>query len=171
MASVDLIGAKLETFETCMEDRLCALFIEFRLGRSPSLTRSQQGESPDRKENRLEKEEHKTEPASTPMRVDFHRWEDGDDDFCETLLPLSPNLGGFHGRYCCHPSRGRSYSMVQAHPWSPNMEAIQERAATPPRTSEYENIDGQLAKSARPPQFRSTRPGLKDFLTKQEASL
>ncbi|RZS05632.1 hypothetical protein BHM03_00036168 [Ensete ventricosum] len=57
MASVDLIGAKLEAFETRMKDKLCTLFVEFRLGRSPSPRRSQRGESFDRKENPPEKEE------------------------------------------------------------------------------------------------------------------
>ncbi|RWW47918.1 hypothetical protein BHE74_00046056 [Ensete ventricosum] len=36
MASVDLIGAKLEALDTRMEARLCDLFEEFRLGQSPS---------------------------------------------------------------------------------------------------------------------------------------
>ncbi|RWW85415.1 hypothetical protein BHE74_00005915 [Ensete ventricosum] len=51
MASIDLISAKLEAFETRMEDRLRALFTEFRLGRSPTPRRSQRGESSNRKEN------------------------------------------------------------------------------------------------------------------------
>ncbi|RWW69314.1 hypothetical protein BHE74_00023095 [Ensete ventricosum] len=63
MASVDLIGAKLEAFETRMEDKLCALFVEFRLGRSPSPRRSQRGESFDRKENPPEKEEQATDSS------------------------------------------------------------------------------------------------------------
>ncbi|RWW82404.1 hypothetical protein BHE74_00009127 [Ensete ventricosum] len=78
MVLVDLISAKLEAFETRMEDRLRALFAQFRFGRSPSPTRSQQGERPDHKENPLEKEEHKMDPALIHMRVDFPRWEDGD---------------------------------------------------------------------------------------------
>ncbi|RZS04497.1 hypothetical protein BHM03_00034843 [Ensete ventricosum] len=40
--------------------------------------KSQQGGSPDHKENPLEKEEHVTDPTSTRMRVDFPQWEDGD---------------------------------------------------------------------------------------------
>ncbi|RZR76813.1 hypothetical protein BHM03_00001695 [Ensete ventricosum] len=37
-------------------------------------------------------------------RVDFeHR----------VILPLSQDPGGFWGRYCCHPSRKRSYSVVR----------------------------------------------------------
>ncbi|RRT46826.1 hypothetical protein B296_00036616, partial [Ensete ventricosum] len=43
MASIDLIGAKLEAFETRMEDRLRALFVELRLGRWPSPRRLQHG--------------------------------------------------------------------------------------------------------------------------------
>ncbi|RWW14782.1 hypothetical protein GW17_00021420 [Ensete ventricosum] len=73
MASEDLIDAKLEAFETRMENKLYALFTEFRLGLSPSSTRSQQGESQDCKEKPPEKEEHMTDPASTHMRVDFPR--------------------------------------------------------------------------------------------------
>ncbi|RWV91592.1 hypothetical protein GW17_00046116 [Ensete ventricosum] len=41
MASIDLIGAKLEVFEMRMEDKLRTLFAEFRFDRSPSPTRSQ----------------------------------------------------------------------------------------------------------------------------------
>ncbi|RWW50598.1 hypothetical protein BHE74_00043134 [Ensete ventricosum] len=78
MALVDLIGAKLEAFETCIEDKLHALFAKFILGRSPSPTRSQQSEIPNHKENPLEKEECKIDLAPTRMRVDFPRWEDGD---------------------------------------------------------------------------------------------
>ncbi|RWW08541.1 hypothetical protein GW17_00028010 [Ensete ventricosum] len=71
MESEDLIEAKLEAFETHMENKMHDLFVEFRLGRSPSPTRSQQGESPYRKENPPEKEEHAMNLASTRMRVDF----------------------------------------------------------------------------------------------------
>ncbi|RZR85559.1 hypothetical protein BHM03_00012567 [Ensete ventricosum] len=41
MASIDLIGAKLEVFEMRMEDKLRTLFAEFRFDRSLSPTRSQ----------------------------------------------------------------------------------------------------------------------------------
>ncbi|RRT34598.1 hypothetical protein B296_00051275 [Ensete ventricosum] len=41
MASKELIDAKLEALEMHMEDRLRALFVEFRLGRSSSPRRSQ----------------------------------------------------------------------------------------------------------------------------------
>ncbi|RRT55133.1 hypothetical protein B296_00043857 [Ensete ventricosum] len=78
MALVDLIGAKLEALETCIEDKLHALFAEFILGRSPSPTRSQQSEIPNHKEKPLEKEECKIDLAPTRMRVDFPQWEDGD---------------------------------------------------------------------------------------------
>ncbi|RWV96226.1 hypothetical protein BHE74_00035097 [Ensete ventricosum] len=64
MASEDVIDAKLEAFETCMENKLSALFAEFRLGLSLSLTRSQQGESSVHKENPPEKEEQATDSAS-----------------------------------------------------------------------------------------------------------
>ncbi|RWW14698.1 hypothetical protein BHE74_00025004 [Ensete ventricosum] len=35
----------------------------------------------------------------------------------------------------------------------------------------YETSTINLQRSARPPQFKNTRPGLKDFLTKQETGL
>ncbi|RRT71568.1 hypothetical protein B296_00015353 [Ensete ventricosum] len=84
MALVDLISAKLEATETRMEDRLCALFTEFRLRRSSSPTRLQQGKSPDQKENPLENEECATKPAFTCMRVDFPdgKIETRRDGFC-----------------------------------------------------------------------------------------
>ncbi|RWW71247.1 hypothetical protein BHE74_00021025 [Ensete ventricosum] len=78
MALVDLISAKLEAFEICMEDRLRALFVKFRLGRSPSMMKSQQGESPDQKENPLEKNEQVTDSSCLHTRVDFPQWEDED---------------------------------------------------------------------------------------------
>ncbi|RWV99027.1 hypothetical protein BHE74_00029650 [Ensete ventricosum] len=76
--SIDLIGVKLEAFETHMEDKLCALFPEFRLARSLSPRRSQRGESFDRNENPLEKEEQATDPSYPCIRVDFPRSEDKD---------------------------------------------------------------------------------------------
>ncbi|RWV91171.1 hypothetical protein GW17_00046562 [Ensete ventricosum] len=78
MASIDLINDKLEAFETHMEDKLCALFVEFRLGRSPSPRRSQCGRSSDCKENQPEKEEQVTDPSYPCIRVDFPRREDRD---------------------------------------------------------------------------------------------
>ncbi|RWW14217.1 hypothetical protein BHE74_00057742 [Ensete ventricosum] len=78
MASVDLIGAKLEAIEMRMEDRLRALFVEFRFGRSPSPRSSQRGGSSDRKENPPKKEEQATDSSYPRIRVDFPRWEDGD---------------------------------------------------------------------------------------------
>ncbi|RRT53501.1 hypothetical protein B296_00002449 [Ensete ventricosum] len=67
----DLIDATLEAFETRMEDKLRALFVGFKLGRSLSPMRSQHGESSDRKENPPEKEEQATELSYQRMRVDF----------------------------------------------------------------------------------------------------
>ncbi|RWW86376.1 hypothetical protein BHE74_00004850 [Ensete ventricosum] len=78
MVSVYLIGVKLEAFEMGMEDRLRALFTEFRLGQSPSPRRSHCGESFDRKENPPEKEEQATDSSYQRIRVDFPRWEDRD---------------------------------------------------------------------------------------------
>ncbi|RRT56656.1 hypothetical protein B296_00008237 [Ensete ventricosum] len=68
MASVDLIGAKLEALKMRIEDILRALFAEFILGRSPSPMRLLQVESPNQKENPLDKEEHAMEPTSICMR-------------------------------------------------------------------------------------------------------
>ncbi|RWW85934.1 hypothetical protein BHE74_00005350 [Ensete ventricosum] len=78
MASEDQTDAKLEAFETHMEDRLRALLMEFRLGRSLSLRRSQHSESSDRKEDRLKKEDTTTDSPCPRTRVDFPRWEDED---------------------------------------------------------------------------------------------
>ncbi|RWV94249.1 hypothetical protein GW17_00043230 [Ensete ventricosum] len=76
MASVDMFGAKLEAFEMRMEDRLRALFAEFRLGRSSSTRRSQPGESSNCKENPPEKEEQVMDSSYPYIRVDFPQWED-----------------------------------------------------------------------------------------------
>ncbi|RZS17961.1 hypothetical protein BHM03_00050166 [Ensete ventricosum] len=48
MTSIDLIDAKLEAFESRIEDKLHALFAEFRISRSPCPTKSQQEELRDR---------------------------------------------------------------------------------------------------------------------------
>ncbi|RWV78980.1 hypothetical protein GW17_00059959 [Ensete ventricosum] len=58
-----------------MEDRLRALFAEFRLGRSPSPMKPQQGESSERP---TKKEEQATDLMQPRMRVDFPRWEEED---------------------------------------------------------------------------------------------
>ncbi|RRT56773.1 hypothetical protein B296_00022149 [Ensete ventricosum] len=79
MASVDLIGAKLEAFETRIKDKLHALFVLFRLGRSPSPRRSQRGESSNQKENPPEKAEQATDSSYPCTRVDFPRWEEDGD--------------------------------------------------------------------------------------------
>ncbi|RWV84126.1 hypothetical protein GW17_00054191 [Ensete ventricosum] len=71
MISIDLIGAKLEAFETRMKDKIRTLFMEFSLGRSLSLRRSQYGESFNRKENPPEKEEHVIDSSFPRIRVDF----------------------------------------------------------------------------------------------------
>ncbi|RWW63932.1 hypothetical protein BHE74_00028867 [Ensete ventricosum] len=61
-----------------MEDRLCALFVEFRLIRSSSPRRSQHGGSFDCKENLTKKERQMIDPSCPRTRVDFTRWEDED---------------------------------------------------------------------------------------------
>ncbi|RWW56732.1 hypothetical protein BHE74_00036536 [Ensete ventricosum] len=55
-----------------MEDRLCALFAKFKLGRYPSPTNFQQGESLERPS---EKEGQPSNMMQPCMRVDFPRWE------------------------------------------------------------------------------------------------
>ncbi|RZR99884.1 hypothetical protein BHM03_00029515 [Ensete ventricosum] len=67
MASIDLISAKLRAFKTRIEDRLCALFAELRLGRSSSPRRSEHGGSSDRKENPM-KERQATDPSCPRTR-------------------------------------------------------------------------------------------------------
>ncbi|RWV89443.1 hypothetical protein BHE74_00025727 [Ensete ventricosum] len=77
MASDDMIDAKLKAIEMHMEDKLCALFVEFGIGRSPSPMKSQQGEISNHKERPPEKEEQTMDSAQPCMMVDFPRWEEG----------------------------------------------------------------------------------------------
>ncbi|RZR93577.1 hypothetical protein BHM03_00022121 [Ensete ventricosum] len=63
-----LFEAKLEAFEMRMDAKLCALFEEFRLGRSPSPRRSQLGANSDCKKNPSEiRSEDKTRQPYTSM--------------------------------------------------------------------------------------------------------
>ncbi|RWW04464.1 hypothetical protein GW17_00032308 [Ensete ventricosum] len=78
MALNDALDVKLETFKAHMEDKLQALFEEFRLGQFESPKRSQHRESLERKENQFEKGDQAQESKYPLMRVDFPRWEDGD---------------------------------------------------------------------------------------------
>ncbi|RWV91913.1 hypothetical protein BHE74_00046208 [Ensete ventricosum] len=71
MASDDAIDAKLADFEARIENKLCVLFEEFRLGRSESPKKSQREESSDRKENQSEKGDQVQDSAYLHMRVDF----------------------------------------------------------------------------------------------------
>ncbi|RWV94762.1 hypothetical protein GW17_00042670, partial [Ensete ventricosum] len=61
-----------------MEDKLHALFEEFRLDRSESLRRFQHGESSYHKENPTEKGDQAADSSCPCMRVNFPRWKDGD---------------------------------------------------------------------------------------------
>ncbi|RWV96499.1 hypothetical protein GW17_00040784 [Ensete ventricosum] len=72
MASIGSIDAKLEAFESCVEDRLRALFPEFGLGRSPSPKNFQQSASSERP---LKKKVRATDMMQSRMREDFPRWE------------------------------------------------------------------------------------------------
>ncbi|RZS10818.1 hypothetical protein BHM03_00042128 [Ensete ventricosum] len=60
-----------------MKDRLHTLFMEFRLGQSLSLRRSQHSESFDHKEDPTKTKEQVTDSSCLRTRVDFRRWEDG----------------------------------------------------------------------------------------------
>ncbi|RZR94079.1 hypothetical protein BHM03_00022699 [Ensete ventricosum] len=71
LASDDMIDAKIEAIETHMEDKLRALFEEFRLGRSRSPKRSQRKNS-DHKENPAEEGDQASNSCPC-MRVDFPR--------------------------------------------------------------------------------------------------
>ncbi|RWW56378.1 hypothetical protein BHE74_00036907 [Ensete ventricosum] len=79
MASQDPIDAKFEVLESQLEsrrksrleDKLRALFAEFKIGQPPSPTKFQQGESLERP---LEKEGQPLDMLQSRMRVDFPRW-------------------------------------------------------------------------------------------------
>ncbi|RWV78766.1 hypothetical protein GW17_00060212 [Ensete ventricosum] len=83
MASQDPIDTKFEALksrleswlESRLEDKLRALFAEFKIGQPPSPIKSQQGESSERP---LEKEGQPSDMLQPRMRVDFPRWEEGD---------------------------------------------------------------------------------------------
>ncbi|RWV98775.1 hypothetical protein GW17_00038358 [Ensete ventricosum] len=75
MASQGSVDAKLEAFESRVEDRLHTLFVEFKLGRSPNPTKFQQSASLERP---LKKKEQATDMRQPRMREDFPRWEEGD---------------------------------------------------------------------------------------------
>ncbi|RZS09014.1 hypothetical protein BHM03_00040047 [Ensete ventricosum] len=72
MTSQGSTDAKLEAFESRVEDRLRALFAEFGLGRTPSPTKFQQSASLERP---LKKKERATDMRQPRMREDFPRWE------------------------------------------------------------------------------------------------
>ncbi|CAL9075031.1 unnamed protein product [Musa textilis] len=78
MVSKEAINAKFEAFETRMEDKIRALFVELSLGRSLSPKKSHQGESSDRRDNFQERGGSMTDPYYQCMRVDFPTWEEGD---------------------------------------------------------------------------------------------
>ncbi|RZR72480.1 hypothetical protein BHM03_00013903 [Ensete ventricosum] len=87
MASVDLITAKIKAFETRMEDILCALFAEFKLGQSLSPKRSKCCESSDRKENPPKKVEQATYSSRRlPLPVGSHLAK-GQPPLADALAP------------------------------------------------------------------------------------
>ncbi|RRT85330.1 hypothetical protein B296_00002932 [Ensete ventricosum] len=50
MASEEAHNAKFEAFETCIEEKIQTIFVEFSMGRPLSLRKSQQGETSDQRE-------------------------------------------------------------------------------------------------------------------------
>ncbi|RRT56943.1 hypothetical protein B296_00008245 [Ensete ventricosum] len=85
MASQDPIDAKFEALESQLEsrlkshfeDKLRALFVEFKIGQPPSPIKSQRGESSNRPP---EKEGQPSDVLQPRIRVDFPHWEEGDPD-------------------------------------------------------------------------------------------
>ncbi|RZS09898.1 hypothetical protein BHM03_00041034 [Ensete ventricosum] len=83
MASQDPINAKFEALEfrlesrleLRLEDKLRALFVEFKIGQPPSPTKFQKGES---SEMPPEKERQPSDMLQPCMRVDFPQWQEGD---------------------------------------------------------------------------------------------
>ncbi|RWW48350.1 hypothetical protein BHE74_00045580 [Ensete ventricosum] len=77
IALEEAINAKLEAFESRMEEKMRSLFAEFSIGQPPSPKKSQQGETSDR---RYQPQEHGhiiPNPNNPRMKVDFPRWEGG----------------------------------------------------------------------------------------------
>ncbi|RRT63513.1 hypothetical protein B296_00012215 [Ensete ventricosum] len=152
IASEDLIDAKLEAFETCT-NKLYALFVEFKLGRSPRPRRSQDGESSYHKENPPEKEEQATDSSCPRMRVDFPRWEGGDP---------TRWISRAEQYFCYHKILGASMvdiaiihlerDAIQLYDWFeythrvPTWRQFKSGLLLRFGPSEYENIDGQFAK-------------------------
>ncbi|RWW45313.1 hypothetical protein BHE74_00048858 [Ensete ventricosum] len=79
MASQDPNDAKFEALESrlesCLKDKLRALFAEFKIGQPSSPTKSHRGESSDRP---LEKEGQPSDILQPCMRVDFPSLWEGD---------------------------------------------------------------------------------------------
>ncbi|RWW39433.1 hypothetical protein BHE74_00055246 [Ensete ventricosum] len=136
-----------------MEDKLRALLTEFGLGRPRSLRRSQHSESSDHKENLLKIGEYKMDSPYPCMRMDFPRWEDG-----ESMGWISRAKRYF--RYYRTPNTSMvditsinlEGDTIQWYIWFEHTQGVpmwrqfKSELLVCFRSSEYENIDGQLAK-------------------------
>ncbi|RZR75950.1 hypothetical protein BHM03_00000535 [Ensete ventricosum] len=79
MTSLGLFEAKLEAFEMRMDIKLCALFEEIRLGRSPSPRRSKHGANSDCKKNpsKIGSEDKTWQPYISTMSISFVQLQEG----------------------------------------------------------------------------------------------
>ncbi|RRT36299.1 hypothetical protein B296_00029931 [Ensete ventricosum] len=79
MTSLGLFEAKLEAFETRMDAKLCTLFEEFRLGRSPSPRRSQYGTNSDytKKLSEIRSEDKIWQPYTSTTSISFVQLQEG----------------------------------------------------------------------------------------------
>ncbi|RRT36873.1 hypothetical protein B296_00053324 [Ensete ventricosum] len=87
------------------------------MGRPPSPKKLQQGETSDWRDDPQEHDNIIPDPNTSRMKVDFPRWEKGDPigwimRARGTLFSVLPNRRCYEGGDCCHPPRGRCYSVV-----------------------------------------------------------
>ncbi|RWW40561.1 hypothetical protein BHE74_00054015 [Ensete ventricosum] len=93
MATDNALHARFTAFEVCIEDRLQELLREFKRSRSDSPNKTQHHESSNLKGSRSEKYDHGQDTGYSCMRVEFHRWEDGDPI---GWISLAENFFRFH---------------------------------------------------------------------------
>ncbi|RWW04617.1 hypothetical protein BHE74_00005348, partial [Ensete ventricosum] len=140
-------------FEDRIEDKLRALFHKFKTGRSESPNKSQRGESFDYKENRSEKCDQGQDTGYLRMRVEFLRWEDGDPT---SWISRAERFFHFHktpkGSKVDIAAIQLEEDAIQWYDWFehthsvPMWEQFKSGLLIRFRPSEYENMDGQLAK-------------------------
>ncbi|MUG03554.1 hypothetical protein ECC01_21445 [Bacillus tequilensis] len=151
MASKEAINAKFEALEARMEDKIRTLFTELRLGRPLSPKKSYQGESfaqshQARRDDFQGRGGSMIDPNYPRMRVDFPRWEEGD--------PIGwISRAERYFRY--HKTADASMVKIAAIQWFDWFEhtygvlswrQFKEGLLIRFRPTDYENIDGQLAK-------------------------